>query len=84
TKYIWSLAFDREGRLLVGTGDKGVIFRVGPDGKGAPLVSTTQTNITALAVDAAGNIIAGTDPGGLVLRVTPDGKAFTLFDSSQR
>src|SRR5712691_7647797 len=36
TKYIWSLVFDKQGRLLVGTGDKGVIYRVTADGKGAP------------------------------------------------
>src|SRR5262249_23624647 len=59
-------------------------FRVNPDGKGAPFVNTTQTNITALKVDSMGNVLAGTDPGGLVLRISPDGKAFTLFDSSQR
>src|SRR5689334_155639 len=31
-KYIWSLVFDKQGRLLVGTGDKGIIYRVTPDG----------------------------------------------------
>ena len=27
-KYIWSLVFDKQGRLLVATGDKGIIYRV--------------------------------------------------------
>lgn len=83
-KYIWSLAFDAQGRLLVGTGDKGIIYRVTPDGKGAPLVTTTQANITSLEIDRSGNIIAGTDPGGLVLRISPEGRVFTLFDSASR
>src|SRR6266542_1335629 len=84
TKYIWSLAFDGQGRLLVGTGDKGAIYRVNADGSGAPFVTTSQTNITALRVASSGAIIAGTDPGGLVLRISPEGKVFTLFDSSLR
>ena len=70
--------------MLVGTGDKGVIYRVNPDGTGAPFVTISQTNITALRVASSGSIIAGTDPGGLVLRISPEGKVFTLFDSSQR
>ena len=32
TKYIWALALDKQGRLYVGTGDRGEIFRVEPNG----------------------------------------------------
>src|SRR4051812_31790469 len=51
TKYIWSLVFDKQGRLLVGTGDKGVIYRVAPDGKGAPFYDTDETHIISMAID---------------------------------
>ena len=34
TKYIWALALDREGRLYIGTGDRGEIFRVDRSGSG--------------------------------------------------
>src|SRR6266700_2050523 len=42
SKYIWSLVFDKQGRLLVGTGDKGIIYRVTPDGKGSPFYNTDE------------------------------------------
>ena len=50
-KYIWSLVFDKQGRLLVGTGDKGIIYRVTPDGKGTPFYDTDETHIISMAMD---------------------------------
>src|SRR5215471_6468035 len=84
TKYIWSLVFDKQGRLLVGTGDKGVIYRVTPDGKEAPFYETDETHIVSMAIDNDGNLIAGGDPKGYVYRITPEGKAFVLYDSGLR
>jgi hypothetical protein len=84
TKYIWSLAFDRQGRLLVGTGDKGVIYRVTADGQGSPFYDTDETHIISMAIDRDGNVIAGGDPKGYVYRISPEGKAFVLYDSGMR
>src|SRR5437868_6004608 len=81
TKYIWSLLFDKQGRLLVGTGDKGVIYRVTPDGKGSTFYDTDETHIISMAMDRDGNLIAGGDPKGYVYRISPEGKAFVLYDS---
>src|SRR5207237_1420242 len=84
TKYIWSLLFDKQGRLLVGTGDKGVIYRVTPDGKGSTFYDTDETHIISMAMDRDGNLIAGGDPKGYVYRISPEGKAFVLYDSGMR
>src|SRR5215831_2438770 len=83
-KYIWSLVFDKQGRLLVGTGDKGIIYRVTPDGKGTSFYDTDETHIVAMTLDRDGNIIAGGDPKGYIYRITPEGKAFVLYDSGLR
>jgi hypothetical protein len=83
-KYIWSLVFDKQGRLLVGTGDKGIIYRVTPDGKGSPFYDTDETHIISMAVDRDGNLIAGGDPKGYIYRISPEGKAFVLYDSGMR
>src|SRR6266581_4739589 len=84
SKYIWSLVFDKQGRLLVGTGDKGIIYRVTPDGKGSPFYNTDETHIISMAIDRDGNVIAGGDPKGYVYRISPEGKAFVLYDSGMR
>jgi ligand-binding sensor domain-containing protein len=80
SKYIWSLVFDKQGRLLVGTGDKGVIYRVTPDGKGAPFYESDEIHIVSMAIDNNGNVIAGGDPKGYVYRITPEGRlsSFTI------
>src|SRR6516164_7511860 len=83
-KYIWSLVFDKQGRLLVGTGDKGVIYRVTPDGQGSVFYDTDETHIVTMAIDNDGNVIAGGDPKGYIYRIMPAGKAFVLYDSSMR
>src|SRR2546423_2554670 len=84
TKYIWSMVFDKQGRLLVGTGDKGVIYRVTPDGKGTSFYDTDETHIVSMAMDNDGNVIAGGDPKGYIYRISPEGKAFVLYDSGMR
>ena len=83
-KYIWSLVFDKQGRLLVGTGDKGVIYRVAPDGKSESFYDTDETHIVSMAIDRDGNLIAGGDPKGYIYRISPEGKAFVLYDSGMR
>src|SRR5438552_2313686 len=84
TKYIWSLVFDKQGRLLVGTGDRGVIYRVTPDGQGASFYDTDETHVVSMAIDRDGNLIAGGDPKGYVYRISPEGKGFVLYDSGMR
>src|ERR1051326_2907581 len=84
SKYIWSMVFDKQGRLLVGTGDKGIIYRVTQDGNGTPFYTTDETHIVSMAMDMNGNVIAGGDPKGYVYRISPDAKAFVLYDSGMR
>src|SRR5437870_1876451 len=84
TKYIWSLVFDKQGRLLVGTGDKGVIYRVTPDGQGASFYDTDETHVVSMAIDRDGNLIAGGDPKGYGYRIYSEGKACVLYDASLR
>ena len=63
-KYIWALAVDAKGNLFAGTGDKGIIYKITPDGKGAPFYKTNATHATALAFDKAGNLLVGTGTPG--------------------
>src|SRR5262249_39388323 len=67
--------------LYAATGDKGIIYKIAPDGKGVPFYKTNATHATALAFDKAGNLLAGTGTPGKVLRIDAQGKAFVLLDS---
>lgn len=70
---IWSQVVDGEGRLWLGTGNRGVVARL--EGEAIQKVyDTEQLVVTALAVGADGAIYAGTIPEGKVFRIEPDGK----------
>ncbi|MEO5936543.1 MAG: WD40 repeat domain-containing protein, partial [Terriglobales bacterium] len=73
TKYIWSLAFDPDGRLYVATGDRGELFRVNRDGSNALFFKSDEAHIRSLLVRPDGNVIAGSDGSGLIYRISPSG-----------
>ena len=82
TRYIWSLAVGPDDALYVGTGDKGLVFRVDGPGKGELYYDTGQSHVTGLAVDAEGRLLAGTEPNGILYRIRAKDQAFVLYDAS--
>jgi hypothetical protein len=84
TKYIWALALDREGRIYVGTGDRGEIFRVDREGNGTLFFMSDEAQIRALDFDNSGNLIAGTDGSGLIYRISPHGEGFVLYSAPKK
>lgn len=84
TKYIWDLAFDKEGNLFVATGDRGEIYKVTPKGDHSLFFKSDETHIRALAWDAKGNLIAGTDGSGLIYRISPSGEGFVLYSAPKK
>ena len=63
------------------TGDKGMIYKITPDGKGAPFYETKATHAMTLAFDREGRLLAGTESPGRVFRIDASGKPFVLLDS---
>ncbi len=84
TKYIWALQLDKSGQLYLGTGDRGQIFRVKPNGDGSVFFQSDEAQIRCLALDDSGNLIAGTDGSGLVYRISPQGEAFVLYGAPKK
>ena len=84
SKYIWTLALDKQGRLYVGTGDHGEIFRVEPNGTGAVFFKSDEAQIRVLDFDKSGNLIAGTDGSGLIYRISPQGEGFVLYSAPKK
>jgi len=83
-KYVWDLAFDREGRLYIAAGGPAGIYRVAPGGKPELFFKSDEQHIRALAFDAAGNLLAGSDGTGLVYRIDKGGKGYVIFDAPKR
>ena len=87
TKYIWALAFAKNGDLYVATGDRGEIHRVTPAGVGSVFFHTEEAHARSMTIDAMDNLIVGTEPGGLIMRVTSGGatgQGFVLYQAPKR
>jgi hypothetical protein len=84
TKYIWDLALDKGGNLLVATGDHGEIYKVTPKGEHSLFFKSDETHIRVMALDAKGNVIAGSDGSGLIYRISPAGEGFVLYSAPKK
>lgn len=86
-KYIWDMAFDKQGRLYIATGAPAAIYRVNPaKPKAAPdmFFKSDEEHIRCLAFDAEDNLIAGSDGTGLVYRIDKSGKGYVIYDAPKR
>ncbi|MEM6457258.1 MAG: hypothetical protein AAF772_19370, partial [Acidobacteriota bacterium] len=80
--YIWALARDRRGRLLVGTGLPGRLYRVSKDGKAELLLDGVDRHVRALTPLADGGVLVGTAGQGRILMLDEDGRVRTLYDAA--
>jgi sugar lactone lactonase YvrE len=77
---LFSALRDREGNVLLGTGNEGKILRVSPAGKVETLATLPSREVTALALSPDGVLYAGTAPGGKVYRIEK-GKATPWYET---
>lgn len=85
-KYVWDLAFDKQGRLYIAAGGPAGIYRVDAKSAGAApelFFKSDEQHIRCLAFDWSGNLIAGSDGTGLVYRIDKAGKGYVIYDSSK-
>jgi hypothetical protein len=68
----YAIAFDREGRALVGAGNKGVVYRVESATLYTSLVNLPATQVTALVVSGEGKLYAATANTGKVYGIGPE------------
>lgn len=80
---IWSLAFGPDGRLYIGTGNKGRIYRSEKGATPSLLAEIEDSVVRSLAVGADGTVFAGSSDKGMVLAISPAGALRTLHDFSR-
>ena len=81
-KYVWDLAWMKDGSLAAATGDKGKVFRITADKKSEVLLRPEADHILCMTVAPDGTLYAGTGGASIVYRW--DGKkAFVLFDADE-
>jgi len=80
--YIWDLARDSKGRLLVATGLPGRLLRVDANGKSETLYESPDSHVRSIALQAEGGILVGTAGQGLIVRIDDRGEVKTLHDAA--
>jgi hypothetical protein len=80
---VWSLAQAPDGSIYLGTGNRGRLIQVAPNGTGNVIWSADQPAIFALAIDRAGIVYAGTSPDGKIYRIE-NGRATEYFSPAER
>jgi hypothetical protein len=74
---------DREGNILVATGNDGKILRVSPSGKVEAVATLPEKEVTAIAESPEGTLFAGGSPGGKVYRIE-NGKPSLVYETKAR
>jgi hypothetical protein len=75
---IWAVTQAADGSLYIGTGHRGRLYRVSPEGSSSLLWTAQQPEIFAVAVGPDGSIYAGTSPDGKIYRIR-NGSATEYF-----
>jgi hypothetical protein len=65
-----SLELDRQGNLIVGTGNKGMIFSLSPDGEETILLKSSEKQVTALKSDNRNSIYLATSNLGKIFKLS--------------
>ncbi len=81
--HIWDMVEDRDGNLLVATGDEGKIFKVPVEGKPVVVYAGQQSEVLCLALASDGSVYAGTGPNGQILRIDPHGQAKVFCETGE-
>lgn len=68
---IYAIAFDAQGRALLGSGNRGYIYRIESDQRYTALLTAPSTQITAFQAGADGALYAATGNVGKIYQVGP-------------
>lgn len=69
---VYSIGFDAAGRVLVGTGNKGAIYRIDSDLLYTALLNAPPTQVTCFAAGKRGEVYAATGNVGKIYRIGPE------------
>ncbi len=81
--YIWCVARDAGGRVYVGTGNNGKVFKATKAGELSLVVDLEEPDVLSLALDKKGNVYAGTSASGTIYKISPAGESSTFFATEE-
>ena len=78
---VYTIAFDRAGQAILGTGNKGTLYRIDSTTLSTNLLSVTSTQITGIVVAPDGSFYAATSNVGKIFHFGPGNEATGTIES---
>lgn len=78
---VYAIGFDAQGRPVLGTGNKGNVYRIDSDLVSTLLVNAAPTHVTGFAAGPRGRLFAVTGNVGKVYQVGPESQKTGTFES---
>jgi sugar lactone lactonase YvrE len=82
--FLWTVTPAPDGSIFIGTGNDGRVFRVDPQGKGAPFFDAAELEVHAVAPAPNGGLYVATSPDGKIYKVDRNGASSTFFDPQEK
>lgn len=82
TDFVYSIAFDAQGRTLLGTGNQGKVVRLDTELLSSVVVNASPTQVTALAAGKGGRVWAVTGNIGKLFAIGPEAEASGTLESA--
>jgi len=82
--FLWTVVSTPDGSLWAGSGNEGLVFKVGKDGKLSKFFDASELEVHALAAAPNGGLYVGTSPDGKIYQVAADGTSKTFFDPEDK
>lgn len=82
--FLWTVIAGPDGTMWAGSGNEGLVLKVGKDGKLSTFFDAPELEVHALAPAPNGGLYVGTSPDGKIYQVAPDGTAKTFFDPDDK
>jgi sugar lactone lactonase YvrE len=82
--FLWTVTPAPDGSIFIGTGNDGRVFRVDPQGKGAPFFDAAELEVHAIAPGPNGGLYVATSPDGKIYKVDRNGGSATFFEPQEK
>ncbi len=80
---IWCAAEARDGSLYFGTGARGQVVRLAPNGQSGVVATLGEPHVFAIAIDSKGVVFAATSPDGKIYRIE-NGRATEFYNPGEK
>ncbi len=82
--FLWTVLRGVDGTLWAGSGNEGLVLRVGRDGKLSTFFDAPELEVHALAAAPQGGLYVGTSPDGRIYHVGADGTSRVFFEPGDK